>query len=74
MGEPNSPDDVRLVQQLFIVLAPWLTQTFRGLPSLSATGVFAPDLETRIRRFQGTSREMAQDGKIHPIQVRNVIS
>jgi hypothetical protein len=70
-GEANSPDDVRLVQKLFLALRGPLVQRFVGLPALMADGRFSPALETRIRAFQGSSNVMAQDGKIHPIPARD---
>lgn len=66
-GETNSPDDVRLVQRLFLALRGPLAYRFATLPAISADGMFTPGLEGRIRTFQGTSQEMVLDGKIHPI-------
>ena len=70
-GEANAPDDVRLVQKLFLALTGPLAYRFATLPAIAADGMFSPGLEGRIRTFQGTSTEMAQDGKIHPIPTQD---
>ena len=71
MGQTNSLDDVRLVQKLFLALRGPLAYRFATLPAISANGIFTPGLEGRIRTFQATSQEMAQDGKINPIPVQD---
>ena len=69
-GQPNSPDDVRLVQLLFMQLAPSAPNTFRGLPPLAADGVYTANLGNWILAYQRASPALARDGKIDPIGAR----
>jgi len=69
-GQPNSADDVILVQMLFMQLAPGAPNTFQGLPPLTANGIYTANLGDWILAFQRAATRLANDGKIDPIRAQ----
>lgn len=85
-GKPNLPDDVRLVQNLFIELSrfyankDWHKNIPQNLRDLSTTSSFDDKLETWIKTFQnwivkdlGGGTKFKSDGIIDPMPIHEIV-
>jgi hypothetical protein len=70
-GQPNSVDDVKLVQMLLMPLGRHMPRTFQGLPPLTANGTFDANLGNWILAFQRDPPRLVKDGKINPIRAQD---
>lgn len=70
-GKPNLPDDVRLIQSLFMHCQAVNDVVMAGTPKITVTGFYSDDLGAAILQFQKTLRQSengwAVDGFVSPL-------
>ena len=74
-GEPNMPDDVRLVQKFLVTLAQ-VSHNRSWIPAtpLLVDGCYSPNLREWILAFQRAANSanpgaLKEDGKVHPMRM-----